>query len=54
MAKGMTKQKHEKLDTALDNIEWARDAALDGELLKANSHLYRAEELIEEHKESIQ
>ena len=52
MFEGITEEETGEVDKAIDNIEWARDSCLDGEILKANSHLHRAEELLQEYKES--
>jgi hypothetical protein len=52
MSEDPTEQKQDEIEKALDNIRWARDSSLDGEILKSNSHLHRAEELLKQHKES--
>ena len=39
-----------KIDEAIDNIEWAKSAHSEGDVLKGNAHLHRAKELLEEYK----
>jgi len=52
MSESVGKQQRDEVDKAIKNIQWARDACLDGELLKSNSHLHRAEELLKQYRNS--